>query len=766
MRVKPLKPGPLWRFLSSIWLAVALILVMAVLSAIGHLGPTFAPREFIQVERFFFGSWWFGGLLAMVGVNIFFGTLNRSLAHPPGWFPWRISQLPWLMVHVGLLLVIGGGLFTLQRTEGQLYVVTGSSERVMYRHDREVVVRRPPPPDGAVSEAHAVDLTWLPKTEDLVGRPNTVALLGTGFWVLFTLGVGLGALRVAGPQAAWTVGGLLACTGVFFQVAAWRHSDDRLELFGGEATLTFEKYYPTHERVPQVELDPSGAGPEVVSLELARDGAKAPALWLPVTVGYQNSRQLEAGGVTLAAQRVHARAELERVLAGQPSFGSLVVRAGGAVAVLPLDEAVQPGGGDAGDPGRIDRVLEVAGHRLHVGRLFRSLQVTTGEGGKQEAIDAAPGGELVNPAVRIDAVVYPDGRREEVPRFVFGSDEFRALNRQMRPIEGVSLDYAFPMWSVPPGRSVNVVLFPDGPARLLTQGFEGSPAAPRAPADLDALPALGADPVAIPGVGHGLTLRLAERLPSAHTVERVQWVDPKTRRDADKLPDAVFVRLKHRDGREVADWLPFGFTGHQPITLQLGQEAWTLSYQARKHTLPFDVHLNEFKIEWAPGQQNVRPLAFESKVTVKDPTGKDSIPSFDYRIYMNHTLVHKGYTLFQNSYIRQPGQPDISVFAIQNDPGEYIFYVGSLLLSVGVLAFFYVRPRLRELELRWRGQAPVEAEATPTPFTKALPEEPAAPAAPAQAEPAQAEPAQAPGAEAQAAAEAPPAATDPDEARS
>ena len=53
--------------------------------------------------------------------------------------------------------------------------------------------------------------------------------------------------------------------------------------------------------------------------------------------------------------------------------------------------------------------------------------------------------------------------------------------------------------------------------------------------------------------------------------------------------------------------------------------------------LPFEIKLNDFIAEKYPGTENSYS-SFESKITVMDND------NFDYRIYMNHVLDHKGYS--------------------------------------------------------------------------------------------------------------------------
>ena len=67
-----------------------------------------------------------------------------------------------------------------------------------------------------------------------------------------------------------------------------------------------------------------------------------------------------------------------------------------------------------------------------------------------------------------------------------------------------------------------------------------------------------------------------------------------------------------------------------------------MSYGSVEMDLPFEIKLNDFIAEKYPGTENSYS-SFESKITVMDND------NFDYRIYMNHVLDHKGYRFFQSS---------------------------------------------------------------------------------------------------------------------
>lgn len=758
MRVKPLQPGPLWRFFASVWLAIGLMALIGVVSAIGHgLGIK-------ETEEVFFGSWWFSALMIVLGVNILVCTLSRSLTRPPGWFPWRLSQIPWLMTHLGLLIIIFGGVLTAKRIEGQLFVMENTADRQLFLQDREVVIERP----NAEPRAYDIRLTHLPQTqegESLTQRRDHVAWIGGWVWVSVVILGTLAALLIGGREPALFVGVVSAGLGVIFHVATQRAAGYDWDL-GDGARLQFERYYPHYEHEEAIEADPSGQGPPGIEVHFKLGGPmgnQETTRWLPAEPGYANVDQL--GPIGIAVQRFYTPEGLARTLKGEQSLGAIVLRAGEREAAVSLDAIVPPvaPGTPANEGVVLDRTVEVGGHKVHLARFFWKM-VVVNEGGRQLPRDDAPG-QLQNPAVQIDRIEHADGRVETFDRFyAFGNPQFRGMTVHAAPAT-VDVSYRFPVWQLPQGKGLSFVVGPTSKDVALLRTGPDRPAAPTTVEEVLALPRIDGP---ITPEGSPVTMNLLRHEWSIHQTRRIVPVDPKKKVDGEKLPDAVFVRLKVGD-QEAADWLPFGLDGRNRVPLRVGDQTWFVSYRSKSLPLPFDIFLRDFKIEWAPGLENQRPLAFESEVTVKDPRQDVSIPSFDYRIYMNHTLVHGGFTFFQSSYIRQPGQPDISIFQVTSDPGEYVFYLGSLIMTLGVLSIFYMKPWLRGIELRQRGQAP--ADATPGEAAKAPPAaSDAAPPAASDAAPTPAEGAPTPadaGPPAEAPSEAPPpgetnATSDPD----
>jgi len=123
--------------------------------------------------------------------------------------------------------------------------------------------------------------------------------------------------------------------------------------------------------------------------------------------------------------------------------------------------------------------------------------------------------------------------------------------------------------------------------------------------------------------------------------------------------------------------------------INVGGLEFALSYGSKVYELPFKVKLNDFIAEKYPGT-DASYKSFMSKVTVEDER------PFDYDIFMNHVLDHKGYRFFQSSFM--PDEKG-TVLSVNHDVwGTWITYIGYFLLYIGLMGImFFGKTRFKEL---------------------------------------------------------------------
>lgn len=125
------------------------------------------------------------------------------------------------------------------------------------------------------------------------------------------------------------------------------------------------------------------------------------------------------------------------------------------------------------------------------------------------------------------------------------------------------------------------------------------------------------------------------------------------------------------------------FEGGPPAKLAAGDRFFELAYGKSQRSLPFTVELVDFVRVNYPGTDSAK--AFYSDVVIHD--GALSWPA---RIEMNAPLRYRGYTLYQSAFI-DDGERQMTVLAVGKDAGQFIPYLGTLVLAFGLLLHLFIR---------------------------------------------------------------------------
>ena len=124
------------------------------------------------------------------------------------------------------------------------------------------------------------------------------------------------------------------------------------------------------------------------------------------------------------------------------------------------------------------------------------------------------------------------------------------------------------------------------------------------------------------------------------------------------------------------------YAPQRPTQFSLNGLNFRIDYGPQILKTPFKVKLNDFQLEKYPGSESAS--AFASEVTVIDTE-----ETFDYRIYMNHILDHKGYKFFQASYDLS-GEVEQTHLSVNHDFwGTLISYIGYSLLYIGMISILF-----------------------------------------------------------------------------
>jgi len=158
--------------------------------------------------------------------------------------------------------------------------------------------------------------------------------------------------------------------------------------------------------------------------------------------------------------------------------------------------------------------------------------------------------------------------------------------------------------------------------------------------------------------------------------------------------DALFVTVTTPDGQETVGLLGGKGYNNEMVSTDIGDLKFHMAYGSLAQELPFSIKLNDFIAERYPGTTNVYS-SYESEITVIN--GPQD--TFEYDIYMNHVLDHKGYRFFQASF-----DPDElgTVLSVNHDMvGTWITYIGYFLLYLGLMIILFDKgSRFGDLKVR------------------------------------------------------------------
>ncbi len=139
---------------------------------------------------------------------------------------------------------------------------------------------------------------------------------------------------------------------------------------------------------------------------------------------------------------------------------------------------------------------------------------------------------------------------------------------------------------------------------------------------------------------------------------------------------AVMVRVSTDETEQTIPVFGHASMAADTIEVPLGSVTLKLAYGAKPRQLPFRLYLKDFQLERYPGSES--PSSYASEVVLID---EDEGVERDVRIYMNNTLLYKGYKFFQSSYDRDEKG---TVLSVNYDLwGTWLSYISYILLAIG-----------------------------------------------------------------------------------
>lgn len=171
-----------------------------------------------------------------------------------------------------------------------------------------------------------------------------------------------------------------------------------------------------------------------------------------------------------------------------------------------------------------------------------------------------------------------------------------------------------------------------------------------------------------PGFKMALNFRVLRFLPSATE----DWELQDSPRPTPLTTSAIKIIF---DGKE--HWVLL----NDMVKLFTNNAVYLLTYGNRRTDIGFKLQLKKFAVTRYQG--TMRAMAYESVVEVPD-LGEQVIS-------MNEPLKYKGLTIYQASFQEEEGKPVASIFSVNHDPGRFLKYLGSLILSLGIVLLMWFK---------------------------------------------------------------------------
>jgi hypothetical protein len=653
----------LFRSFGSLQLAVISLSIFVVVMAIGTMIESWYSARLAQ--ELVYKAWWFSLLLAMLGINIFCAAAKK--------WPWKKHQAGFIITHIGLILMVVGGLFNaLGGTDAQLVLVDSDSHEIQKQSGAPQANTRMTDRDTALITVH---YDQGGKTETLRTPFNPGSLLwhsdkhiqGNFDPLLGTLAV------IAHPLPR-----------------GWKQT------LPTGAELEIENFYPNTREEPFQPADENDARKGFPALKYTLSSPMAgtfPEQWVAMNMTDQ-AREMGPGMTEFL----------------------------GMVSPAVLSEFQNPPPVEKlGQRGQLVLVLDGERYRLAVDQLVEKAQ-PVGKNGRYQVKVTNYIANVLNrgdntpeyPALEVQ-VTSGSGVWEfkTIARFT-GTPVFVGENKDNRPTDLAEMQ----VWYHPPDyRYGKKELFGMLQFTATENGklyyrsfrsnrgenfhFEKSGEATRG----------GTYPI---WSGMNWKFGVVEYLPQAVAEHRPTPVNLRPGSEREDAPPAV--RCVLRDGKDEKEfWLVETNGSTKPV--KVGGKTYRVGFHVKTIDMGCEIKLLRAEQPVDPGTNQAAGYSSWVQLTDKE----NNIQGQDQYITMNAPLEYRGYKFYQSGYqllgVNPGNQRPISrsIFTVSCDPGIWLKYLGSTMLALGIACMFYMKayffaPRRRQTADPTPGQPSPEAQ--------------------------------------------------------
>jgi hypothetical protein len=653
------------RWLGSLQIAVFLLIWFASVLAVGTVVESWYSGKVAQ--ELVYRTWWFKLLLFLLGLNIFFAAAKK--------WPWKRHQTGFLITHVGLLLLVGGGVVTsFSGTDGLMSLVDTTQSDIQRKYGLPHESSQAIVQDEATIRIRRVSSG----KEDESTRE-------------FRFEPGVLAWR---PDQYVTaqVHPLLAVLNWLDHPfpPSWEAN------LGNGRRLTVLAYYP-HAREEQYSPSKTGMHevPAVkIRLKSAIFGRLPKDPWLALSLNEDQTTD----------------------------FGPAMIEMLGRCPASLVGEFLNPPPAkELGSEGQLVLVLDGKVHRFQVdksrGRSVAAggyqLKITTYNPNFQKDGD---GVTPAYPALEFD--LTKDGKTSHYITLA----RYAGVAIRMedgRPTAGDPNNVR--VWYHPPdyrygrgNQSRGLLQFAIGEAgELYYRSFSNS-STEYTGFGLEKSGQVSAGSETYPiWKGMNWEFQVKEYLPHAVAEPRLVPEDARPGLETERFTPAIRCQISTGDTKSEEFWISQGGNSSR---VTVGKESYDVSYHRLTRPLDFDVKLLRAEQTVDAGTQ--QPASYTSYVQLTDAgsftadwvpeavrgitnllgltSGGDKIDGQDRVITMNRPLDHRGYKLYQSGYefLRWDDRQkpvSYSAFTVARDPGLWLKYLGSTMLAVGIACMFYMK---------------------------------------------------------------------------
>ncbi len=633
--VRKLNQNKIFKYISSVKLAVPLMLLVSAVVAYGTVLESQYNSEYSSLM--IYKTVWFGGLIIVLWLNIFCATISR--------IPFKKHHIGFVITHIGLLTLLAGGYVTNQYgVDGQLSVTEGQSSSSVVLPNLMIGYQAESAPAPQVvkfkkmiSEKKQTDLDFL---NDEVGYLFQVVRY-----------VPFGQLDKTFKQSqngSDDVALSFILKSNFFNVSEWLHTKNNAEMQLGPATLKIVKVESLDEK--DLNINPK------IKKQIA---PKKPARVV-------NSVAAESGDVVeildfKSGQKI-SEISVQKLLKQPLMYKGVQIKIAkqyraAVVAANKLEESLDP---NQSNPA-LELTVEKSGQKLREILYAKFSQFSLNKQG-------AFGLKFIFKSSGIAPSEQPIGTAGSNPHGGSGAGIPQTMQQAPESSAKNDTPSAADMKGQAPSmdsmgsRIVEFKVVASDKTKARVTLYKNNERV------LSQIVNVG-ESLQTPWMG--MTIFLGTIQVGSEEQIEVTPVNPEKRTQLP--PSAVQIKV----GVDQIFWLSEG----EQKSVQILNKNYTIYFGREIIELPFNVNLQKFtKVDY-PGTTTA--MSFESLAQF----GQGPI----LKVSMNEPHKQDGYTIYQASYVMNPGQPAVSVFSVNQDPGRFWKYLGSLILACGIIILTYMR---------------------------------------------------------------------------